>query len=52
MELMVLLVALVAALAACVGVLRLLACEFDRGLGACANGAERARRIRSELVEL
>ena len=52
MELVILLVALVAVLVACVGALRLLALEFDRDLGACANGAERVHRIRRELVEL
>lgn len=52
MELAILLVALVVTLAVCFAALRLLAYEFDCVCGPSANGRQRARRVRQELVDL
>lgn len=51
-ELLVLLGALAVVFGACCLALRLLAYEFDSEVGPCENGRDRARRLRSDLVEL
>lgn len=52
MELFILIGALAVVFGVCCIALRILAYEFDCEVGPCENGRDRARRLRSELVEL